>query len=382
MGVLRLILAIAVAVGHFPPGYTLYGLTMTPGRLSVQSFYMISGFIITHVFTQKYALLPGGTRLFWINRFLRLWPAFVAVGLATALAYPLSAALGHPVVSHHGLTVYWTDNWFHLTVFTRVILALPNMLIAGTDWVMLWSVSHGHLIFTPRAAGDLWAGSFLLIPQGWSLGIELSFYLVAPWLLRRSWRVLLAVAAASLALRLWTFYGLGLTGGTWTYRVFPQELALFLVGGLSYHCYRWLRPRTSAALFRALGTLTLIALVGGAIFYDRVDGAWRQWAYLTAVPIGLPFLFEFSARSAIDRAIGELSYPMYIVHVGLMPFLFALHWDDSGHGLVLVGTLVGAAMIYVFVERPIDRWRHTLLNRRSPHPDGPRRDRSAGHKAI
>ena len=60
----------------------------------------------------------------------------------------------------------------------------------------------GTLYFTP----DFWyfsvaASQFLLVPQRWSLGVELTFYLLAPLIVRRSAGTIALIAAMSIMLR-------------------------------------------------------------------------------------------------------------------------------------------------------------------------------------
>src|SRR5205814_8031796 len=101
-----------------------------------------------------------------------------------------------------------------------------------------------------------------LIPQGWSIALELYFYALAPLLARLSTRVLWGIVAASGALRL-LFSTIGLDY-RWQYFFFPTSLVFFVAGLLSYRAYRcriglwqnrlacWLL--TSLIFFALLGT--------------------------------------------------------------------------------------------------------------------------------
>src|SRR5262249_20142393 len=130
------------------------------------------------------------------------------------------------------------------------LLAFSNLFIFGQDWVMFLGVHAHHLSFvTHFTDSDVFLFEGLTIHQTWTLGVELTFYLVAPFVLPRR-KLLLALLAASLALRAVLLYtGLGFDD-PWTYRFFPTELALFLSGSLSHQV---LLPwyRTMAAPLRA-----------------------------------------------------------------------------------------------------------------------------------
>ena len=71
MGTFRFLLALSVALGHFG---TISGYYMINGRMAVQCFYMVSGFLISLVLSHKYdPSTPEGRWLFYTNRALRIF---------------------------------------------------------------------------------------------------------------------------------------------------------------------------------------------------------------------------------------------------------------------------------------------------------------------
>ena len=78
----------------------------------------------------------------------------------------------------------------------------------------------------------LW--TFLLDPPAWTLGVELTFYLIAPFILRgRALKYLLAIIVVSFLIKA----GLSvakLNYDPWTYRFFPAELGFFILGSVAY----------------------------------------------------------------------------------------------------------------------------------------------------
>ena len=80
---------------------------------------------------------------------------------------------------------------------------------------------------------------FLLIPQAWTIGLELIFYLIAPFLVRRKIRIILILISISVLIRCYIYFILDMQHDPWTYRFFPSELALFLIGTISYHIYNY-----------------------------------------------------------------------------------------------------------------------------------------------
>ncbi|WYX21057.1 acyltransferase family protein [Achromobacter xylosoxidans] len=222
---LRTLLALSVVLDHLGGGATDW---LVGGRLAVQLFYVISGFLISYVLTatDHYRGAPGR---FYANRALRLYPVYLAVAALTLLAYLAG-----------GGEAFWRV-YEDLPLSAELFLALSNLVILGQDWPMFFGIEQGGLAFTGSFAHSevpLYQG--LLVPQAWTLGVEMSFYLVAPFVLH-SPRRLLVLLVASLALRAALIAsGIGL-GDPWTYRFFPTELALFLLGSLSHQVLlpRW-----------------------------------------------------------------------------------------------------------------------------------------------
>jgi peptidoglycan/LPS O-acetylase OafA/YrhL len=71
MGVVRTLLAIAVVVTHTGPLFP--GVTMIPGTLAVQAFYVISGFYMALVLSTKYSDHASD---FYAARALRIFPIY------------------------------------------------------------------------------------------------------------------------------------------------------------------------------------------------------------------------------------------------------------------------------------------------------------------
>ncbi len=86
MGLLRLLLAISVVLAHlqFIFGYSLIGT-----RPAVQSFFIISGFYMSLILTEKYVGKKGSYFLFISNRFLRIFPIYwLTLILTITISFP------------------------------------------------------------------------------------------------------------------------------------------------------------------------------------------------------------------------------------------------------------------------------------------------------
>ncbi|CAB3727696.1 acyltransferase family protein [Achromobacter kerstersii] len=374
MGFLRTLLALSVVLDHLGGGYADH---LVGGRLAVQLFYVISGFLISYVLTAT-DTYQGATGKFYANRFLRLFPIYLAVAAMTLVAH---------VVSGGAFFRFYDALPFSADLF----LVLSNLFIFGQDWLMFFGIEHSALSFTGSFAHSevpLYQG--LLVPQAWTLGVEMSFYLVAPFVLG-SPRRLLALLAASLALRaVLIVTGIGLSD-PWTYRFFPTELALFLIGSLSHQV---LLPRCKAWMRRfnrlpEVGTAVLVAYCM-IHFSIGLNPTVRDGIAVLLFAALLPLAFLFQSRHRLDKAIGELSYPIYICHSLVIMFFSWLLNDVEMHqpmlfsALVIAGCIGFSALLNGLIADPVERLRSRLRNRGkqaadvlAPVPDAQRRPPSA-----
>ena len=337
MGTLRFLLALSVAYGH---------LTKLPGfpssDVAVQSFFVISGFYMALVLNEKYG--PGSYWLFISNRLLRLWPAYAVVLI-------LSFAVA--------------DNWrpiFALNWFDVAFFIGSQILIVGQDLYLFLFVGNGALAFTAHyteVSTPLYA--LAPIPQAWTLGLEIYFYLLAPFLVRRGPLFIAAMIAASLALRMLLQGAFGLSGQPWSFRFFPSEFALFMAGSLGYYAYaseNGTQRRLANALLSFAAVLLFVALA-----INRWDGISRlvSLSVLGLVVVGAPSLFSATKDIAWDKYLGELSYPVYVCHFLcgwiLMPDTLA-----GAYAALLLSVAMSIAL-YHLIDAPIDSWRQARLRR-------------------
>jgi peptidoglycan/LPS O-acetylase OafA/YrhL len=240
-----------------------------------------------------------------------------------------------------------------------------QVAIFGQDLYTFLTVEGGAL----RFIGDFHDDphpliGLLAIPPAWTLGVEMWFYLLAPFIVRRSATTIAAVLFASLALRLWLQFQFGLHGDPWSYRFFPSELAIFLIGALAYRVYRApsdaVRPHIVALHAAAC------VCVAAALLINRWHGMTRlaSVVLLLAIFFAIPLLFRVTSRNALDRVLGELSYPVYIVHFTIIMAIDHLLGLHSGilRGLAIMSiVLLLSAALYYGVDRPVDAWRQRRL---------------------
>ena len=349
----------SVAYGH---SGDFLGFPLIPGDTAVQSFYAVSGFYMALVLNEKYR--PGSSTysLFISNRFLRLFPVYATVlCLTLLLAFAISAF--SPAKELPFVTQWRSID--RLDLASVAFLVISQIVMWGQDLYLFLTVKNGALAFWPdfyTAPQPIY--TLLLIPQAWTLGLEISFYLIASFIVRRSVPAIVLVLAASVALRLLLQFGLGYQGDPWSYRFFPAELAVFLVGVLGYRVYRS-RSVTPDRTLLSIFAIVILCL-GAVLLVNRWHGLSRvaSVSFLMLTFAAIPFLFRATNKNVLDRNLGELSYPIYICHILVIWFLDSVTTFGSNlmRGIVIiVMTILVSSALYWGVDRPVDSWRQRRL---------------------
>jgi peptidoglycan/LPS O-acetylase OafA/YrhL len=348
MGSIRVLLAVAVLVAHTN---ALFGLQFFGGGVvAVECFFVISGFYMALVLSSKYQRVSD----FYFNRAVRIYPLYLVVLAAIALVAWL----------YWGMTGRWLGCLSlagEASAWQGLVAVLANIGIIGSDYL------HFVPFQSERMLSDL-----LAIPVVWSLAVELTFYAVAPFLNRCSTRTLCVIAAASIALRfaLTRFHG-GWTD--WTYFFAPSQLFFFAIGMLAYRYY------AARVRGKRLASRTIAALTAGwcvlASCYGNMGLTFEQrWVVEVPLMLLLPYIFELTRSSRVDRAVSAWSYPNYLVHslvlttyAPLRHFIPLEYYSLAALGL----TLAGSAIAVRFDEWVDARLKRAPRPRTEPAEDAP-----------
>lgn len=283
-------------------------LTGVGGVAAVESFFVISGFYMSLVLSRTYS---GKVHAFWFNRVLRIMPQYWVVAFATLLA--------RLVLGDYARTLG------HLPTDARTLVATSNTFILGSDLVNFFHLSSGELTMGPSGPGQQRLNYFALLPQAWTLSLELVFYLAAPWLVRTRSRYLALFALASLGSKFVLGAVLLHLPDPWTYRFLLFEFGYFTLGVL---IHRHLLPfaveliateRNSATVWIAVTVFVSVFLPGyvdHAILAAGADSAYLGSGIKVAcLSLMVPFAFAATSEARWDRRLGEYSYPIYLSHV-------------------------------------------------------------------
>ena len=329
-GAFRLILAFIVVIHHSTP--------LRMGALAVYLFFILSGYWISKMWDERYAVSRNPLLTFYVSRWWRLAPVFL-----------LCTALG----------LLWTLGRGSLPPFR--------------DGPFLWFLRQLPV------AGSGGAGSVL--PPAWSLDVEMQFYLLAPaliWLLHRLSHPVAWVAGGALfVLPISHFW----RGGSADVPVLIPFLPFF-VGGLLIHRTQWQPSRTMgvwalAAVVMALAIgMTVPELRAGMWIVGRhssppMNGVMLLWVVIAALSLPVIARNVHRASALLDRTLGDIAYPLYLFHWMPRECYYALG-GPSRPAWQAVALLIlnftcafgGAWMIYKMVDRPLDRLRSRWVARR------------------
>lgn len=308
MGLFRVILAISVVLSHIvkteTPFYQGFG-----GTNSVEIFFLVSGFYIALILDKTYK----SKRMFYLNRILRLYPVYLIVCLLVLLTSILRRG--------------FAENLFGYSPLVLLISTFSNLTLIGTDWLMFFDTSNGGIQLTSSVVTGDRMRDLLWIAPAWSLGIEITFYAMAPIICRWRSRFLIAAIIGLCTIRiLFNQSEFNFAESPFDARFFPFELPYFLVGILLYRYKRDAKLEITIPVKYLYSALFLFVLIFEPI---RSGYDLSRTASMAVLVIVAAVVVLFGQSSEFDRKFGELSYPIYISHV-----FIAQVYEFSSTGIV------------------------------------------------
>jgi peptidoglycan/LPS O-acetylase OafA/YrhL len=264
----------------------LWNAFVESGWVGVQLFFVLSGFLITGILLDDREK-PRAMRVFYIRRFLRIFPVYYALLLLYFVVVPPF----FPVLQRPFAEAVWY--WLYLSNWSWFAYGiLPGV---------------GHL---------------------WSLAVEEQFYVVWPWVAVRARpatlaRVCVAVVVGSLVTRA-VLHGLHFPD-LWLYSATvcrADALAMGALVALALRSEVW-RPRLARGLAPA-GVLSVLALGVLTVVthgMNRNNPLIQIWGY-SLIGVGSAVLVALAARpeaprwqqNGVLRFLGKYSYGIYLAH--------------------------------------------------------------------
>ncbi len=359
MGIIRLILAISVLITHSSP---LFGLKIIDGEIAVQLFFIISGFYMAMVLSEKYT--PEKDKLFWLNfyksRFLRLYPTFVFVSVLFWLYFGILTLYFGKIPANGFVEIYqrmplWGDIFSIFSNLTMIGQDIPSLFHITSDGVMNLFYSRAN---QTTEDGAIWVGQVRTIGQAWSIGTEIWFYLLAPTLIGRSIISIIGIALISLSLKIFMETYLNYQ----SYYFFPAQVFFFLIGVLGYKLGK---AKEDSLPIKKVGFIALTLFSFSCLFINAVNQKYYgEYQVFLFVILGFSIypIFRLTEYSKADRYIGELSYPFYMSHMliisvtnNILHHLFKSQLVPSWIFLLLI--LIASNLIYFYIEKPVSQFR-------------------------
>ena len=349
MGLLRLYFALAVLMGHLQVNGFI-----SP-TYAVQGFYIISGFYMSFILNEKYNH-PALNLTFYKKRFVRLLPTYWLIAF-----FSLAIALFYYYKSESSILFF---DFIHIpantSLFTWIYIIVSNIIIWGQDLALFLCISpeDGELSFSTLSFAETFPLiRFMLVPVAWSVSTEFTFYFSAPFILRNRKKTIVVLFVLSAISNIVTNY-YGLNNSNWRFRFFPSVLLFFLAGHFAYLLYKKVSKYHITINHRYfLSFLSIFVLT--AILNLDISFMLNMFLIVLFGIIILPLSFHAYKYDTIDRTIGEMSYPLYLIH----PLFIGIN-DIAGINnvwFVIATSLLGAFLCYRFYILPIEKFRSKIV---------------------
>ncbi len=345
MGIIRFYLALVVACSHFqqllfgPVDLSLIHHITTLGMnagWAIFFFYVISGFLISFVLDKKYSPTLEGNLYFYKARLTRIYSLYWPI-------YFFSAVILFP-------RPYEGSSY--------ILDKITSIFLLGVDWRVTF-VDYPNSYF-PFPIG---------LNAAWTLGVEMLFYMIAPFLLR-SFSAVIFVFLLSVSVRIpAAIFELGIS---WTYMNFSTTICFFLLGHLSYRYSQYLviNPKRNSFIF-----------LGSSIFFLMIaanTGKFENiyfYISITLFSLGLPSIFSLTKDNKYMNFLGNLSFPIYLIHIlcllmlpsSILNSLISLFSDKVlacyvSIILYLISVTIVAIPVFLLIERPTAFLFHKVLD--------------------
>jgi exopolysaccharide production protein ExoZ len=329
-----LVIAFHVSIVYAPAPWL--GRITGIGNLGVQLFFLVSAVTMCLMWTQRRDESQR-TLKFYIRRYFRIAPLFWFAIIFYTLAWHMSS------------------DWSGLR---------------GITWFQIAATSAFVHTFFPSAANSV-------VPGGWSIGIEMGFYVFFPFLslvpknslllMSIGSYILLGLIGTAIAER----FGGGEAYSTFLYYSFLTQLPIFPIGMFVYEItQKEVSANKSYIAVYAMLWLT-VALIAKLAFHLTSRPLFWLEVMVLAFMVGCAIRWNVATNWL--AYVGRLSYSMYLFHFAVLYFLeraFGNSWSYSiGMAITLAITIAIAAISQATAERWSQDLGRYLIARLNKSPD-------------
>ena len=359
MGVLRFILAVSVIAAHTS---LILGSSFVGGVIAVKAFYIISGFYMSLILNEKYKDVKGSYSVFITNRFLKIYPMYWLVLVFTVVFYLLNFYLGKNVEANFIINYKEYLNSKYFSLLTFAIFILVNILIIGQDALLFMGINQNGFFFTKNfRTTNPQLYNFLAIPQAWTISLELIFYFIAPFIVRRKMKFVFPLILICFFLKFY-FYRNGFKNDPWNYRFFPFELGFFLIGNICYRCYQKMK-NYDIGLPKYYWILVSFVFCFTYFFNNiPVFNLIKEYLFYFFIACVIPILFIASKNNKWDNYLGDLSYLLYISHILVLLIINKWYFENESLGIVtLASSLLFSVLSKELIMNKIEVFRQSRI---------------------
>lgn len=331
--------------------------------MAVQLFFIISGFYMALVLNEKYIGKNNSLKLFFSNRFLKLFPAYWIILILTFLFLGILYLKNPYELSNHNFFIFWN----RLHPFSLLFLIFTNVFILFLDVFLFLNLDLNSGLFYITTNTDYLLHYTCFLPVAWSISLEIMFYLIAPFIVKSKPKLLIIIAI-SLVLRI-LFMQQGLTYAPFDYRFFPLELVFFCGGSWVYYLYKALKKVSiSKNILKSIAIFIFLCIIFGNRLGLHFVYNWQNAVFYIVFSLGIPFIFQLTKKSKMDRQIGELSYPFYLSHMliyAIIPKIASkIHFPYLAHPVIIIGiTIIFSYILYHFFIKKIEFFRQKRVHK-------------------
>lgn len=353
MGIYRFLLSLVVILFHFgsvsvPSGYSV-----------VFGFYLVSGYIITLVIDKTY--LSKGSVSFYTNRFLKIVPLYIVYVLLTFIAIKLRNSSGFI------LNLNNTQDIFYLFPANIINYDFKDIM---NEFSLDFFASKA-----PQKALAL-NGFPQLVPQSWSLCVEIIFYISAPFLVRMYKTKKVGKLLYFVLIPLMMIYPIvalikGLDFPTYRYRSVFSTYFIFLIGSAIYFIKdkipKLSKPNISFFILMLIYFYSVIFINNQKLIESQIYLVLIIQILIVVVSAQISLKGNFIMK--LEKIMGKLSYGLFVGQFfsGFLLFAITEHFYllsgiyvfGKPYSLIFGLNVVGLQIIistitYFIVERPIE----------------------------